>query len=1152
MFKHTVLCMGIQLVSLVLCATQGFGQATSWSTIEKLLTLEEGAAGQPPLGWYSQAGVTMDGTVFRRGRYSVRVERTAASRPDEFTFAQIWVPVDFSTISPKVLELRGWIKTENTTGAAAFYFGEYESTTAPSPLAFNTVQGRGIVGTNDWKQYSTTIPLAASATALKIGFLLVGTGKAWFDGLELYADGVPVTQAPVTSTNVSTVLGFENGLAGEMPSGWQIFSPGIVLDDRTFHSGRLAARIDRSATSTGQFSFGIVSIPIDFTGRIIEVRSFIRTQNVSNSVAVYGSQTNGPTSLAFATTQGQGVRGTTEWKQYSASAALVPGATTLTVGILLNGTGTVWFDDIEILVDGTPVSRAQPKNPVLLTLSPKTMQVGLAQGTDAAPVPFSIAANRNGVPVTLTSNVAWLRVDQAQVTTPAMVNALVSARSLSIGSYTGIIRSSSPLAPEGTITVTLTVTGAEPPKLTVSPREISRTVEIGAGGEVRLRVANTGNGVLRFTGGLRFDGVSDWITTPAVQGALEAGQSTEIPITLKTQALAPGTYRGQLYLSAAGLPEEVVLITVQAVAELRPRILLSQVGYSFTAVALGGAPGAQSLGVLNEGSGSLTYEVRAITLGGGDWLRLSSAGDRIERPLRDVSFLDVSVDPSGLQPGDYYGRVEVTSGEADNTPQIATVLLKVLPPGSPRVPEVRPAGMVFISEEGADPASQTARITNLESGNLGFVSGPLTSDRGPWLQYTPDIGQSTMEQPAELLVQPQHRNLGAAVRTGAINLLFTDTGETRAVRVLSVVAPRGRFNPEGKRGQRMLTGCPGATIRMQHLTLENAFVAVAGEPTDIRIRVIDDCGTPLTPDTAAHPLVSITSDTGDEVRLTHVQNGEWRGTWRPRAARELATVAITIIAGDLRTPAEILLRTGRVLAAGSMPVVRSGALRHSATLQTNVPVAPGHLISILGSGLADKEEVADTLPLPRLLADTEVILGGRPLALLYTSNGQINAQIPYDLPANTEQQLYVRRGRTLSVPERFMIAPAQPGIFTVNQQGFGQGFVLLADGVTVADPKSPAERGSEVILYASGLGAVTPNVEAGEAAPNPPPRVVTPLEVIIGGMQAKLLSATLSPGVTGRYEVRVEVPTNAPIGNEIPVLVRATDRVSPVVTMAIR
>ncbi|MBL8216434.1 MAG: hypothetical protein JNK87_37295 [Bryobacterales bacterium] len=821
----------------------------------------------------------------------------------------------------------------------------------------------------------------------------------------------------------------------------------------------------------------------------------------------------------------------------------------LQLGLAVDSAGRLFVSDW-----GSGRVRVIEQSEVSIGLPPEPIRISLFQGDVSGPQALPIGASRAGVPVTLSADAPWITIDDSNVAAPASVQFTANARSLAPGTYEAVIQASSTVAAPAAVGVILTVAAPQPPRLSVSPPQITQSLEIPNTAQTRIRVTNAGSGTLRFAAAPRFDGTEGWmnVSLSGVNVTLGAGESSEVPVVFDTRRLAPGTQTGSVIITADGLPDQVVRVTLQVTQQRRPRILLSQAGYTFTAVAEGGTPQPQNLGVLNEGAGELTFAARGITLSGGDWLHVTPDSGRVDRPLRDVTFLDVAINPAGLAPGEYYGRVEVTAGPADNTPQIATVLLKVLPAGSAQVPEVRPAGLVFISEEGSNPGSQTIRVTNLKGGNTGFVSGPLTSDRGPWLRYSPDVGATTTEEPASMVVQPEHRALGPGVRTGAINLLFTDTGETRSVRVLSVVAPRGTANASGKGNLRFLGACPGATLRMQHLSLENSFVAVAGEPTDVRVRIIDDCGTPLTPDTAPNPLVSMNSDTGDEVRLVHVQDGEWRGTWRPRAAREPATVAISVIAGDLRTPAEILLRTGRVLAGGSMPVVRSGALRHSATLQTDVPVAPGHLISLLGNGLAEREETANTLPLPQALNDTEVLLGGRRLSLLYTSSGQINAQLPYDLPANTEQQLYVRRGVTLSVPEKFVIAAVQPGIFTANQQGFGQGIIVQPDGTTVANTENPAARGSEVIIYCSGLGAVTPEIPAGQAAPNPAPRVVAPLQVTIGGRAATIVSATLSPGVSGRYEVRVRVPNDSPTGNEIPVVLRANDRVSPTVTMAVR
>lgn len=71
-----------------------------------------------------------------------------------------------------------------------------------------------------------------------------------------------------------------------------------------------------------------------------------------------------------------------------------------------------------------------------------------------------------------------------------------------------------------------------------------------------------------------------------------------------------------------------------------------------------------------------------------------------------------------------------------------------------------------------------------------------------------------------------------------------------------------------------------------------------------------------------------------------------------------------------------------------------------------------------------------------------------------------------------------------------------------------------------------------MILYATGLGTVTPLVQSGVPAPTTPPAttVDTP-SVTIGGLAADPLFSGLSPGSVGLYQLNVRVPTNAPSGD---------------------
>ena len=59
------------------------------------------------------------------------------------------------------------------------------------------------------------------------------------------------------------------------------------------------------------------------------------------------------------------------------------------------------------------------------------------------------------------------------------------------------------------------------------------------------------------------------------------------------------------------------------------------------------------------------------------------------------------------------------------------------------------------------------------------------------------------------------------------------------------------------------------------------------------------------------------------------------------------------------------------------------------------------MISIFGQQLAGGRAIADQAPIPTDLNGTEVLLGGRPLPLRYASDGQLNAQVPYDLAVDT-------------------------------------------------------------------------------------------------------------------------------------------------------
>ncbi len=171
---------------------------------------------------------------------------------------------------------------------------------------------------------------------------------------------------------LESTLTFETTHTGTMPSGWGGGPAStIFVDGETVHSGKWAARLERAADATGQpFSALTRSMPMDFAGTTIEWRGFLRSENVSEFMGLWMRQDGDAPNLAFATMQSQQVRGTTEWREYSITFPLHPDGRQLFFGVLLGGTGKVWADDLQLLVDGKPVWDApkaeRPKTPLEL------------------------------------------------------------------------------------------------------------------------------------------------------------------------------------------------------------------------------------------------------------------------------------------------------------------------------------------------------------------------------------------------------------------------------------------------------------------------------------------------------------------------------------------------------------------------------------------------------------------------------------------------------------------------------------------------------------------------------------------------------------------------------------------------------------------
>jgi hypothetical protein len=168
-------------------------------------------------------------------------------------------------------------------------------------------------------------------------------------------------QQPVSKVDLESAFTFETERAGAAPRGWGGGPPGtIFVDDATAHTGRSSARLERTATSPQMFSTITKNIPVEFGGKTIEWRGFLRSENVSDFFALWMREDGDTPNLAFATMQPRQLKGTTDWTEYSITLPIEREAKQLYFGVLLGGTGKLWADDLKLLVDGKPVWEAPP------------------------------------------------------------------------------------------------------------------------------------------------------------------------------------------------------------------------------------------------------------------------------------------------------------------------------------------------------------------------------------------------------------------------------------------------------------------------------------------------------------------------------------------------------------------------------------------------------------------------------------------------------------------------------------------------------------------------------------------------------------------------------------------------------------------------
>ena len=238
-------------------------------------------------------------------------------------------------------------------------------------------------------------------------------------------------------------------------------------------------------------------------------------------------------------------------------------------------------------------------------------------------------------------------------------------------------------------------------------------------------------------------------------------------------------------------------------------------------------------------------------------------------------------------------------------------------------------------------------------------------------------------------------------------------------------------------------------------------------------------------------------------------------------------------------------------------MVSSGGILNAASFLGGA-VAPGEIVTIFGTFIG-------TTPLTTLqlndartgiansLGATRVLFDGVAAPMVYTSDTQTSAIVPYSVAGKTTTSMVLEYQGATSSAVTLNVALASPAIFALDSSGKGPGAVLNQD-FTLNSASNAAVRNSIIQIFATGEGVTAPAGVDGKLAATPltvPTQTVT---VRIGNIDAPVVYRGGAPGlVAGVIQINARVPQTAPAGAAVPIVVRVGAIDSPAgITIAVK
>ena len=810
----------------------------------------------------------------------------------------------------------------------------------------------------------------------------------------------------------------------------------------------------------------------------------------------------------------------TNWIVLSQQSGATPSTITVQVNTA-NLSATTCTGEIDISAPGAsnpniviPVSLLISNLPLLQVPStgpPFTFQIG---GTVPAAQNVQITSSTPGLAFTASAAAAtgapnFLQVSPSTGTTPQALALSLNPQvltSLGPGTYTETVTISATGSGNSPQAFPVTLTVSSNPLLTSTTPALNFNFEIGQATPSSQTITVNSTGIpLAYQVAVNTSSCPGFLSASPASG-LTFGSTNQVTVSVNTPGLTAQVCSGNITLTVPGSTAPPLVIPVTLNVSSTPLLNVGQSAINVTALVGAGAT-VQNVSVTSTDTNmQLPFTAIATTNPVGlTWLSV------VPNSGNTPNNLQVTINPANLAPGTYTGSITVSSTATNVPAQTIPVTLIVVPSNV----SASPASVTFTqSAGGAAPPAQTVQISGVPAGStIGALK--LEFNGSGWLSATTAGSTVTVTANGSQLPQGTFQGVVTVIVPGAGNspLYIPVTLTVGAPPTLSVSPSSVSFSYASgsatlPAAQTVQVTSTGGNVPFNAAFTPSPSIANRGN----FITVTPPSGTtPATLNLAVNSTILATLSPGVYTGTVTVSS--------PNIANGSQTVNVTL-----------------TVSQGAPPVAT--AIVNAASFQSG-PISPGELVTIGGTNMGPTTGVLFSLTaagtVPTSLGGVTVTFNNVPAPLLFVRTDQINAIVPYEITGQPVANIVVQFQGSMSVALQANVVNTQPAIFSLTQNGSGQGAILNQD-YSVNGTSKPAAKGSVIQIFATGEGQLVPAVATGSVTPGVAPfpkPIATPVTVTIGGQPAVVQYAGEAPTlVSGVLQVNAVIPATVASGNQ--------------------